>query len=725
MSDYAVDISTSDYLYMREITITEKSGEDQIDLQVKLILNSFNFNFDFARSDGKDFRLGEKSNGTYILNMWIVSWDATNKKAQIWFKLPRLLANEIKVLYAYWGNSSDFGISDMQSIDFWLADGFDNTIIYNSNWYEYDAGGQVFKYFNDDDPEGHSTLYMSHNTSYIQSSKRSLSSLTSWSIEVGFYIYEETEDIAHSWIYSQRFQFFVPGNDIHYYFARDGSFSGAYGSRTENFQDSAASYPNDYTKHEWGALVKGFSRHVFGYYLPTDRFYFGMYDRDTSEIPTGCPDGYKGDYLDSIERRVGENTDFTYIRIYGRYFVGLFSATPNYFDWVIIRDNFLGPYEPEFDTSNLYVQYEQVDDDPFAYDYGSDVTNIGFEHTTSSGGDPTHLSDNYLPIIWCSDPDAAEDSVDLTINFGIWVINLVSDGYLHYDSGHVLYYNAAKLSDEDEDINNNNYWQGTTTSGWACIDFGSNINNVGVIGIKSVTSNLAGTVKNYKIEGSYTYTNNWEDEHWKVLDEGQFNQSTDWQSAIFVNGTKYRFYRLKVLDTYGDNIALQEWRMFNYNQDLGKKVVSVLKLKPDSSDSNFIYFPKQITFYGSNDGASWVTFINAKNTYTPDGAGWQEYSFTNTIPYYHYKLTCVGNWNDNSGKICIAEWSMHERNIEVYTYRVLAGTNDNYNSVWARLECGFDSGEFYVVNDAISVVNDDTLSRSISITGDVRDLNVI
>lgn len=725
MADYAADIVVSDYLYMKEITVTEKSGEDQTDFPLKLELTSSNFNFSFARSDGLDFRLAEAADGSSILNMWIGSWNATTKKAAIYFKIPSLLANETKTLYAFWGNSGDSGILDINSVGFHLSDHFDDNTVYNNNWYEYDTGN-ITKYFGGDG-QGHTTISIRGNN-YIDFRSHQLDPRKSWSIEMGLYMYAETEDIFTGIsYYNNRFVFYVPGYDIHYYAYVDGYDSGGqYAGRMEGFQ-SSGQFPTGTTPHQWGSLVKGFHRYVFGYYLPTETMYFGMSDRDVSEIPSGCPTEYYGDYVDTIERRVNGNTDFTYLRIHGYHTW----ATAYYLDWVIVRDDFLGTYEPEFDTSNLYRSYEQVNPDILAYGFGADLTHINYVHTTTSGGDPTKLSDdNYGSIdgMWCSESGTAAtlSGVDLAIDFGSYGDEITSVGYLHYDSGHETFLNASKLSDEDIDVNDNTYWLGTTASGWACIDFGSNTNNVVSVMVRALSSKLGGMVKDYRIEGSFVYTNEWEHEYWQTLVSGTFSKTTVWQSTHFVNEIKYRYYRLSVLNTYGDDIALQEWKMYNYNALAEEKIVGKLNLKPAAFDSQYLYFPRQITFYGSNNLYNWDTLISTRDVYTPVGSpGWQEFAFVNEKHYYHYKLTCVGNWNSDTGKICIAEWEMRERNSEAYTYRILAGTSNNFNSVWAQPGTTFDDLEFYVTNTVVSHVKSEMLVDSKTFTGTSLDLNVV
>ena len=884
MVDYAPDIIASDYLYIREISITEKSGEDLVDFPVKLTLNSSNFNFSLADkfisglvrvnlpsmthsyigglfdgdplncSDGdyetycrfnsipvtwivdlgsgntwsikalrlrlwkwaadtnrmiKDFEVGgsnngtdwtvvysgtaakngdlqqfnfaaetnfyryyrvhilsnyggaatslglidlvpsgaldfclaEKGNGTQVLNMWGARWDTVAEAATLFFKLPSLLANETKSLYAYWGNPTTSGISDIDSVGFMLGDEFNDATTYNNNW---SVGGNatVSMYFGGDEG-GHTSICVINQpnlTGYVQTKNDPIEPLSSWAVEIGFWMYAST--INHTAYYSHRINFYGAGvPDAFNYFSADGQIEadpdgdgeeyGERGARTENLQYCGATYPDNYWGYQWGGLVpESYHQHFFGYYLPTEAVYKGMYDRDTTKISSSCPAYWNDNYEETFERRINNNSDHTRLRIWGAARSGLsqYHGTNAYMDWVVIR-KFLGPYEPEWNLTNLYVQYEQVNPEALEYGFGSDVTDVNFTHITYSGGEPTRLSDNQygsLVNTWCSDDGMASgEGIDLYIHFNSWGNNLVDSSYLHYDDGHVLYLNASKMSDSDDDVHGNNYWKSTTTSGWACIDFGSNINNVTSCSIRAVAADLNCCPKTYKFEGSYIYHNDWEHEDWKVLAEGQFEKTASWQNIYVGNEVKYRFYRLRVFDVYGGScIKIQEWEMYNYNAAVGKKIVSKLRLKPADFDSQYLYFPKQIGFYGSNDLSNWDTLIDTKKTYTPLDGKWQEYVFTNLKKYYYYKLRAIGNWNNNSGKICIAEWEMMESLSESNIFRILDGSSNNFNSIWAQPDATFDLGEFYVVNEGLNVVIDNGLATYTVISGTVMDLNV-
>ncbi len=101
--------STSNWLvgwnYRRPIYVQENSGNTLTDYQVKIVLNSSNFDFSKAKSDGSDVRFTD-SDGLTLLDYWIESWDSVNQNAVIWVKIPQINANENKTIYIYYGNSS-------------------------------------------------------------------------------------------------------------------------------------------------------------------------------------------------------------------------------------------------------------------------------------------------------------------------------------------------------------------------------------------------------------------------------------------------------------------------------------------------------------------------------------------------------------------------------------------------------------------------------------------
>lgn len=252
------------------------------------------------------------------------------------------------------------------------------------------------------------------------------------------------------------------------------------------------------------------------------------------------------------------------------------------------------------------------------------------------------------------------NSIDgyVMIDFGRYNDELTSINYLHYDNGHETYFGAAKLSDSDADINNNTYWHGTTSSGiWAAIDFETS-KKVGVLSLKPVSDSLTSMAKNFRFEGANSDPR-FSTTDWKVLYTGQASPIDVWQTFYFTNGRPFRYYRLYVVDTYGDDIKIQEWRMHEFIESpiqLTQKTISRIVLKPPSE---YLYFPKTVEIQASN-GDGWTTLVSGTNTYTPSDLRWQEYAFANSTAYWMYKLVLSNNWGNTNEKLSIAEWTMHE-----------------------------------------------------------------
>ncbi len=95
----------SDWQYYRLIRITERTGGDLADYTLKIVLNSSNFDFSLANSDGSDIRFLDNDNTT-LLNYWIQKWDRENQEAIIWVKIPQIPAGSTKTIYMLYGNPS-------------------------------------------------------------------------------------------------------------------------------------------------------------------------------------------------------------------------------------------------------------------------------------------------------------------------------------------------------------------------------------------------------------------------------------------------------------------------------------------------------------------------------------------------------------------------------------------------------------------------------------------
>jgi len=120
------------WLYRRAITITEHSGSTLTDYQIRIDLNSSNFDFSKANPDGSDIRFTD-SDGTTLLSYWIEKWDSVNEEAVVWVKVPSIPANGSATIYMYYGNSSATDESDGDST-FPFFDDFEDGVIDSNKW---------------------------------------------------------------------------------------------------------------------------------------------------------------------------------------------------------------------------------------------------------------------------------------------------------------------------------------------------------------------------------------------------------------------------------------------------------------------------------------------------------------------------------------------------------------------------------------------------------------
>ncbi len=123
-----------DWKYYKEITIKENSGKTLTNYQILVELNSANFDFSKAKSDGSDIRF---STDSQELSYWIEEWDSNAKKAKIWVKVPLIPANGETKIKMWYGNPSAVSSSNGNKVFEFFDDFEDNdisdwTIIYGS-----------------------------------------------------------------------------------------------------------------------------------------------------------------------------------------------------------------------------------------------------------------------------------------------------------------------------------------------------------------------------------------------------------------------------------------------------------------------------------------------------------------------------------------------------------------------------------------------------------------
>jgi len=99
----AQDWYDSNWQYRSSVTVTNPVGSALTDYQVQIILNSGNFDFTRANSDGSDIRV-TASDGTTLIPYWIEStWHTTGDT--LWVKVPTIPESGT-TLYVYYGNAN-------------------------------------------------------------------------------------------------------------------------------------------------------------------------------------------------------------------------------------------------------------------------------------------------------------------------------------------------------------------------------------------------------------------------------------------------------------------------------------------------------------------------------------------------------------------------------------------------------------------------------------------
>ena len=86
------------------VTIYNPGSTELTDFQVQIPLNSDNFDFALALSDGDDLRV-TYDDGITLIPFWMELWDQANDTASVWVKVPNIPADSVQV-YFYYGNSS-------------------------------------------------------------------------------------------------------------------------------------------------------------------------------------------------------------------------------------------------------------------------------------------------------------------------------------------------------------------------------------------------------------------------------------------------------------------------------------------------------------------------------------------------------------------------------------------------------------------------------------------
>lgn len=112
------------FKYRLTLEVRETSGFNLKNQQVRVVLDSSFFNFDFVKSDGSDIRFTDKNGNP--LSYWIEKWPSKleieedkNAQAVIWVKVPDLKPYETEEIFLYYGNPQATSYSNLlNTMDF-------------------------------------------------------------------------------------------------------------------------------------------------------------------------------------------------------------------------------------------------------------------------------------------------------------------------------------------------------------------------------------------------------------------------------------------------------------------------------------------------------------------------------------------------------------------------------------------------------------------------------
>ncbi len=139
--------------HRKPITIDNTQNPNTLtDYQVKVELDSTNFDFSKAKADGSDIRFADSSCNS--LPYWIEKWDTTTGKAIVWVRVPYIPAYSTTTIYMYYDNPSASSESDGTKV----FDFFDDMETW-TGWRKY-GKGQVSQ----DSSRRYEGTYSAHKT---------------------------------------------------------------------------------------------------------------------------------------------------------------------------------------------------------------------------------------------------------------------------------------------------------------------------------------------------------------------------------------------------------------------------------------------------------------------------------------------------------------------------------------------------------------------------------
>ncbi len=105
-----VDVERRYWKYRRVVTISNATAVALTDFQVRVELNSSNFDFTHLQPDCSDIRFTDTSGN--LLSYWIETCDVSGRLVVAWVKVPSIPASGDVNIYLYYGISGVFSFSD-------------------------------------------------------------------------------------------------------------------------------------------------------------------------------------------------------------------------------------------------------------------------------------------------------------------------------------------------------------------------------------------------------------------------------------------------------------------------------------------------------------------------------------------------------------------------------------------------------------------------------------
>ncbi|MBU1367833.1 MAG: DUF2341 domain-containing protein, partial [Candidatus Omnitrophica bacterium] len=197
--------------YRRTISLTNYRELVLNNYQVKVTLNSANFDFSNSTSDGRDLRFLDSDEVT-LLNYWVESWDKTNEAATVWVKVPSIpqatrdennsVVYANKGIYMYYGDLGLASVSEARTTMVWYDD-FEQSLI------NYQHGGTSGWMLTTNSYQGNKSAGSNPNIEDYEDSSMQIAFSSDLGLQISFY------DSVSSEAGGDYLRFYINGSQYH------------------------------------------------------------------------------------------------------------------------------------------------------------------------------------------------------------------------------------------------------------------------------------------------------------------------------------------------------------------------------------------------------------------------------------------------------------------------------------------------------------------------------